>query len=494
MGEPRKRQQTRQPWRITVPSRSDAFLRQFTRVIGGPLGRRSDPGRVSPGIFTVERVLIILTVIGSLLMLLAKNPCRVNGWTGQNPYLMACYTDWVPLFGARGFAENPWAPFSAGAEFEYPVLMSAAASGVAALVPETAVNRALLYFDFNLVLVSVLWLVTVLCTARMAGRRPWDAAMVAIAPGMILTASINWDMWAVALLALGMLSFARRHLVLAGVLIGLGTATKLYPVLFLGAVLVLALRTGKLRVFAVTGGSALAAWLAVNIPYALAFPESFAHFFKFTSERGAGLSSFWHVWNIVAAKVPGMAHLEAQAISRLGLVLFFLACVAVALLTFFARQRPRVASLVFLIVGSFVLVNKVYSPQFIVWLIPLFALALPRWKEFTVWMAVEVLHFYGLWFYIHSYSSEVEANHAFPESGYVVLVLAHMFMLGYLMFRVVQSILKPEYDPVRAVGQEDPQAGPFAGADDRISWSIVRSRRGSTASEATTSAGGRSAE
>ncbi|WP_279403007.1 hypothetical protein [Arthrobacter sp. JCM 19049] len=138
---------------------------------------------MSPGIFTVERVLIILTVIGSLLMLLAKNPCRVNGWTGQNPYLMACYTDWVPLFGARGFAENPWAPFSAGAEFEYPVLMSAAASGVAALVPETAVNRALLYFDFNLVLVSVLWLVTVLCTARMAGRRPWDAAMVAIAPG-----------------------------------------------------------------------------------------------------------------------------------------------------------------------------------------------------------------------------------------------------------------------------------------------------------------------
>ncbi|WP_279403006.1 glycosyltransferase 87 family protein [Arthrobacter sp. JCM 19049] len=306
-----------------------------------------------------------------------------------------------------------------------------------------------------------------------------------------MTASINWDMWAVALLALGMLSFARRHLVLAGVLIGLGTATKLYPVLFLGAVLVLALRTGKLRVFAVTGGSALAAWLSVNIPYALAFPESFAHFFKFTSERGAGLSSFWHVWNIVAAKVPdgafgGPGHLPV------GLVLFFLACVAVALLTFFARQRPRVASLVFLIVGSFVLVNKVYSPQFIVWLIPLFALALPRWKEFTVWMAVEVLHFYGLWFYIHSYSSEVETNHAFPESGYVVLVLAHMFMLGYLMFRVVQSILKPEYDPVRAVGQEDPQAGPFAAADDRISWSIVRSRRGSIPSEATTSAGGRS--
>jgi len=437
------------------------------------LGRHSDPGRITPGIFTVERVLIIFTTIGALLMLLAKNPCRVNGWGGTNPYLMACYTDWVPLFGARGFAENPWAPFSAGAEFEYPVLMSAVASGVAALVPEGIDNRTLLYFDLNLVLVAILWLVTVLCTVRMAGRRPWDAAMVAIAPGIILTASINWDMWAVALLALAMLSFARRHLVLAGVLIGLGTAMKLYPVLFLGAVLVLALRTGKLKVFFVTAGSAAASWLAVNLPYALAFPDSFAHFFKFTSERGAGFSSVWNVWNILAAQSGWLPRLDADAISRLGLALFFLACVAVALLAFFAPQRPRIAALAFLIVASFVMVNKVYSPQFVVWLIPLYALALPRWKEFAVWMGVEVLHFYAVWFYLHSTSEGVERRHAFPEAGYVFLVLAHMVVLGYLMYRVVQSILDVEYDPVRAVGQEDPQAGPFAGVQDQLSWHLL---------------------
>lgn len=94
-----------------------------------------------------------------------------------------------------------------------------------------------------------------------------------------------------------------------------------------------------------------------------------------------------------------------------------------------------------------------------------------------MWMAVEILHFYGLWFYIHSYTSDVEKNHAFPESGYVFLVLAHMGMLAYLMYRVIQSILKPEYDPVRTVGQEDPQAGPFAGAPDRWTWKIFQQRR-----------------
>lgn len=130
-----------------------------------------------------------------------------------------------------------------------------------------------------------------------------------------------------------------------------------------------------------------------------------------------------------------------------------------------AKRTPRLGSLAFLIVASFVMVNKVYSPQFIVWLIPLFALALPRWREFVVWMLVEVAHFYGLWFYLDSLGAE-DIHKVFPETGYIVLVLAHMLMLGYLMYLVARSVLDPRRDPIRAVGQEDPLAGPFAGAPD----------------------------
>lgn len=467
MHERKQPQPARGPVRITVPSRADGFLRQFTAVIGGPLGGRSDPGRIDPGFFTVERVVILLTTVAAFLMLLAKNPCRVGGWGGNNSFIHACYSDWVPLFSARGFAENPWAPFSANAEFEYPVLMSAVASAVAALVPEGVENRSLLYFDMNLVLVAILWMVTVICTVRMAGRRPWDAAMVAIAPGIILAGSINWDMWAVALLAMGMLAFARKHTVLAGVLIGLGAAMKIYPFFILGAVLVLAIRTGKLRTFWITGGMAAATWMLVNLPYALAFPDSFMHFFSFSSERGAGLSSFWHAWNVVAANHEGMHSFEAQEISRYALVLFFLCCAGIALLGMSAKRTPRLGSLAFLIIASFVMVNKVYSPQFVVWLIPLFALALPRWREFLIWMLVEIAHFYGIWYYLAAGTAE-EAQKAFPETGYVVLVLAHMVMLGYLMYLVARSILDPRHDPIRAVGQHDPLAGEFAGAEDRF--------------------------
>ncbi|MGO2807873.1 MAG: glycosyltransferase family 87 protein [Glutamicibacter arilaitensis] len=469
MNEPNQPQPARGPVRITVPSRADGFLRQFTALIGGPLGRHSEAGRIDPGFFSVERVIILMTTVGALLMLLAKNPCRINGWTGNNPYAYACYSDWVPLFSARGFAENPWAPFSAAAQFEYPVLMSTVASAVASIIPTGIENRSLLYFDINLLLVAILWMVTVIATLRMTGRRPWDAAMVAIAPGIILAGSINWDMWAVALLALGMLAFARKHTVLAGVLIGLGTAMKIYPFFILGAVLVLAIRTGKFKTFWVTAGTAAATWVLVNLPYALAFPTSFMHFFNFSSERGAGFSSFWHAFNVIADNREGIAQFEAEQISRYGLILFFLCCVGVAVLGLTAKRTPRLASMAFLIIASFVMVNKVYSPQFIVWLIPLFALALPRWREFVIWMLVEVAHFYGVWFYLDSLSAE-EAQKAFPETGYVVLVLAHMVMLGYLMFLVARSILDPRHDPIRAVGQDDPLAGPYAGAPDR--WTL----------------------
>ena len=124
--------------------------------------------------------------------------------------------------------------------------MGLIAGATALLVPGDGppATRVLAYFDVNAALIAAVWIVTVLATARMARRRPWDAAMVAVAPGIVLAGTINWDMWAVALLALGMYFFSRNKLVLAGIFIGLGTATKLYPLLILGAVLLLALRTG----------------------------------------------------------------------------------------------------------------------------------------------------------------------------------------------------------------------------------------------------------
>jgi uncharacterized membrane protein len=321
------------------------------------------------------------------------------------------------------------------------------------------------YFDINVTLVAAVTVVAVLATARMATRRPWDAAMVALAPGIVLAGSINWDMWAVALLALGMYFFSRQRLVLAGLFMGLGAATAFYPLLVLGAILLLALRTGRFRPLLVTAGAVTCAWLAANLPFALATPGGWFYFFQFSADRDAGYSSPWFAYNLVADRLR-WTQLGPDAVDLLSPGLFLLSCAAIAAVAVTAPRKPRLAQLAFLIVAAFILTGKVYSPQFVVWLIPLLALARPRWREFLVWQGIEGLHWAAVWMYLGQVTSAGSSQHNLDMPYYVLAVAAHMAAVGYLMLRVTWDIYRPDYDPVRRHNLDDPQGGPFAGAPD----------------------------
>lgn len=442
------------------------------------MGKRSSPGEVSARPFTVERVLIVLTVIAALLAVLAKDYCRVNGWETPGQFYATCYSDFPELFKNRGLGDGVFPFFTQGSLFEYPVLMGIIAGVTALMVPGQGVGseRILGYFDVNATLIVAVWMVTVILTARINKRRPWDAAMVAVAPGIILAGFINWDMWAVGLLALGMYFFARDKLILAGVFIGLGTATKLYPLLILGAVLVLSLRSGKFRAFFVTAGAALASWLAVNLPLAALNPAGWRYFFEFTQSRPAGYSSPWFAYNLVADRLQWM-QMNAATINTLALYLFIAACALIGILALCAPQRPRIAQLAFLIVAAFILTNKVYSPQFVIWLIPLLALARPRWRDFLIWQAAEGLHWAAIWMYLGQATSGGSVQHNLDMSYYVLAVGLHMVVTAYLMARIIMDIWDPAQDPLRIDGEDDPHGGPFDGARDWLRVDLFRPSR-----------------
>ena len=51
--------------------------------------------------------------------------------------------------------------------------------------------------------------------------------------------------------------------------------------------------------------------------------------------------------------------------------------------------------------------NKVWSPQYIIWLVPLAVLARPRLWPYVLWQLAEVAYFFGIWGYlIFVYASE----------------------------------------------------------------------------------------
>ena len=55
------------------------------------------------------------------------------------------------------------------------------------------------------------------------------------------------------------------------------------------------------------------------------------------------------------------------------------------------EQLPRVAQLAFLLVAGFLVLNKVWSPQYSLWLLPLAVLARPRWRSLLLWQLTEAL-------------------------------------------------------------------------------------------------------
>lgn len=404
-----------------------------------------------------------LVALAAVVTVLQKTPCLLHGWGAPKVYYAGCYSDWAALYGGRGFAEDAWAPFRADSTFEYPVLMSAVASLAAAITQALPFRPGLgtaAFWSVNLVFVVGLWAATAVLTVRTAGRRWSDGLMVAVAPGVILAGTINWDLWAVALLAWGMWTWSRGRPALAGVLFGLGAAMKLYPLLILGPLFILAVRSRRFGPFLRATAGAVGAWLAVNLPLMLTNWDAWAVFFTFSSERGPGLSSVWHAWDVTAAQA-GWALVPEDSLSLLAYGTFAACCLGILLLGVRVRHTPRLAQLTFLVVAAFVLTNKVYSPQFVIWLIPLMALALPRWRDFWVWQVIEVLHFFAVWMYLAKGASGSQPQHSMDDSVYVAAILAHMAAVLWLCARVVQEMLHPEHDLVRG-----PDGDPARDPDD----------------------------
>jgi uncharacterized membrane protein len=282
---------------------------------------------------------------------------------------------------------------------------------------------------------------------------------VALAPALALTATINWDLLAVALTAAAMLMWSRGRPLAFGILVGLATAAKLYPVFLLGPLFLLCWRAGKWREFATAALSAAGAWLVVNLPVMLFAPEGWKKFYTFSQERTIDFGSFW----LIITQRTGEP-LEVESVNTYATLLMLLACAGLAALTLCAPRRPRFAQLVFLVVAAFILTNKVYSPQYVLWLIPLAALARPRWRDFLIWQACEVMYFLGIWMYLAYTTSE--KHQGLPTEGYQAAIALHLLGTLYLCAVVVRDILMPERDGVRQDGSDDPSGGVLDGAAD----------------------------
>ena len=460
-----------------VPTWTEPIAVAASRSVGGPLGRHALVGRSR--YWTPLRVVLLFAVAVLALGFLGKANCLQSydtadgpqlDWRNDRQYISMCYSDTVPLYGIEGVAggsvpyRDPWIEGEGTSNekvryMEYPVLTgffqyanartTDAWQWLAARMPLPTALSVVVYFDVTALWLAMAWLVAVWAVRAMRRTRPWDAALVALSPLVVVHVFTNFDALAVACATGGMLALARRRPVLAGILLGIGGAFKFYPLLVLLPVLLVGWRRRDIATAARTIGAAVAAFVLINLPVAVAFTPGWWEFFRLNQTRPADPDSLYFVVSYFTGwagfdgpLADGQAPVVLNAVS---LALFATCCAGVAVLAWKAPGTPRIASLAFLVVASFLLVNKVWSPQYSLWLVPLAVLALPRWRLLLAWMLVDALVWVPRMFYYLT-----PANKGLPPDWFLGTVVARDAMVVLLCALVVRTVLRPSEDPVRA--------------------------------------------
>ncbi|GAA0209253.1 glycosyltransferase family 87 protein [Corynebacterium riegelii] len=394
------------------PGRTEPLAKGWVDYLGGPMGRYAQIGRAR--FWTPLRAIFALAYVFLTLGGLSKANCSLGkpdddgvmqlNWDGNRQFTSFCYNDIVPLYGARGLDQPgfvydySWVEDGLTRYMEYPVLAGLFQQFTAFISRNTyfVASRFLpevgWYFWMTVLFLSIIWICTARMVAELAGNRIWDTLLVVGSPLLIMHAFTNWDIPSIFFLVAALLAARNKKWWLAGILIGAGTSFKLWPLFVLGAYLTIAIRKRNLVPFFKMLAATVVTWLVINVPVYLRNADAWGEFNRLNTDRGWE----WTTIYAVISRTFGWSGFDSGEgapviLNTVTFVLFAAGCLAVLIMGLKAPKEPRVAELLCLIVGFFLLFNKVWSPQYSIWLIVPAVLALPHWKLLLTWMTVDMM-------------------------------------------------------------------------------------------------------
>jgi len=372
------------------------------------------------------RILVVLAILAALLSVAKFSPCANNGWATPDQYVHACYSDLPALFEARGLSTNQWPFASDDNSVEYPVI-----TAMVMYVTSFAANSPLSYFNINVFFLILLFIATVLVVRKI---RPEFAYLVPVAPAMIASLFINWDLWAIATMMLAIYWFDRKQFLYSALLLGVSISTKFLPIFLLIPIVFIFWRENKIKeaikYIAITFGI----WLAINLPFAVTTPTGWWRFYKLNLDRGPDWGSFWLALQQLGINLTNLNYLS--------ILLLLIALTSIAILLFELRYTPSLASVAFFVIASVMLASKVYSPQYVLWLTPLAVIALTNAKDlhaFWVWQTTEIIYHIAIWQHL---AQVTDAKFGLGPTPFAILTLLRIAGTIYLMAVLARRALQ----------------------------------------------------
>ena len=273
-----------------------------------------------------QRLVALIALVAALLSFAKFDHCRSTGWGSPDVYVHMCYSDLSALYGAREINKDLWPYSSPTNSVEYPVVTGVVMWATGLLIGDENGYRQ--YFDLNALLIGLLMIGASVLIWRI---RPEYSLFFPLAPAVIGSLYINWDLWAVvpSLLAIYFLARNRNHV--SALFLGVAIATKFFPiVLLLGIALYFWHRKEFKSVLSYILVTALT-WLAINVPIAIHNFDGWWRFFKLNIERENDLGSLWYSLSLL--KFP---------ISNINFLTIFLAVASLAAIVNFSKKIQEI--------------------------------------------------------------------------------------------------------------------------------------------------------
>lgn len=355
-----------------------------------------------------------------------------------------CYTDIQQLWIGRGIREHLF-PYIhgrldgdqlVGGTVEYPVL-----TGLFMWFTGLFARNDAEFLFVSALFLAPFGLLTARLLAGLTGRR---ALIWAAAPALVFYAFLNWDLMVTAAFATAVWCWWRGRNTAAAAWLGVGSALKLYPAIFVLPLVAARLRAKDWRGAAGVVGASAGTFAAVNLPFVLANPRGWWATYAFQSMRGADITtnSIWY-WGFPGIPPDTLNVLTAALI----LLSWAGALVAGWWLAGHHGGYPwlQVAGAM---LSAFLLFNKVHSPQYMLWLLPFFVLIRVRWGWWVTYMVFDALLFVGLFSWYQTITEG--GDFGLAKQATIIGVWGRATMLGllYVVFLLSPLALASSGGPV----------------------------------------------
>ena len=292
------------PWQVH-PTRSDPVIGWLSEVVGGRRGRRAGPTAPirgwQPG---AAAVCVLIATCSVLLSVLTRLPCRSTQWASPGQFTHACYSDIPTVFSAAGLSTRvPYVEAGPGGGHLTEPVGTGLLLKLLGVVTAGGPRELRSVFDAGVLLVAVAALLLVVLVARLAGHRPWDAALVAASPVLVFAGLVSLDLVAVAGTVAAVLALRRDRSGLAGLWLGLALCVRPTAAVVLVAVALVQWRRPQWGALSRLVLVSCAVWLVVNLPVALANPPGWGAYWSKTVTARVGTGSLWGLPGVIAQAV-----------------------------------------------------------------------------------------------------------------------------------------------------------------------------------------------